>query len=90
MRRVQEPKSQTDFTASQWKKNADTLKCSACVSKLVAYQTPQLKQKECCSCGVSKAFENFSFSQWRKKEGEGRCYMCVEKGTCDHIQSSSL
>lgn len=80
-------KPQADFTASQWKKNSDTLKCRACVSKLPASQTLQLKKKRCCSCGVEKAFEKFSFSQWRKREGEGKCYLCV---TRDHIPSSSV
>eukprot|EP00985_Skeletonema_marinoi_P010567 scaffold4958_cov145-Skeletonema_marinoi.AAC.9 len=83
-------KPQTDFTASQWKKNADTVKCSACVSKLSAYQAPKLKIKICCSCGVSKAFDCFSFNQWRKKEGEGRCCDCVDKGTLDHISSNKF
>ena len=80
-------KPQADFTASQWKKNSDTLKCRACVSKLPASQTLQLKKKRCCSCGVEKAFEKFSFSQWRKREGERKCYLCV---TRDHIPSSSV
>ena len=78
-------KPQTDFTASQWKKNAKTIKCSDCVSKLAAYQPPKLKIKICCSCGVSKAFHCFSKNQWVKKEGEGRCCDCVDKGTLDHI-----
>lgn len=83
-------KPQSGFTASQWKKNAATIKCSACVFNLPAYQIPQLKSKKCCSCGVSKAFESFSFNQWRKKEGTGRCSICVKKGTPDHIPVSSL
>ena len=80
-------KPQADFTASQWKKSSDTLKCRTCVSKLPASQTLQLKKKRCCSCGAEKAFEKFSFSQWRKREGEGKCYLCVVKGTRDHIAS---
>lgn len=83
-------KPQTGFTASQWKKNAATIKCSACVSDLPAYQTSLLKNKKCCSCCLSKAFESFSFNQWRKKEGTGRCSSCVKKGTLNHIPSSSL
>jgi ParB-like chromosome segregation protein Spo0J len=83
-------KPQTEFTASQWKKNIDTIRCSACVSKLPAYQAPQLRQKPCRSCGLSKAFEGFSLNQWRKKQGEGRCSDCVKKGTLDHIPFSSL
>ena len=83
-------KPQTDFTASQWKKNAQTIKCSDCVSKLSANQTFQPKIKICCSCGVSKAFDCFSYNQWRKKEGEGRCCDCVDKGPLDHIPFSPL
>jgi TPR repeat protein len=83
-------KPQTEFTASQWKKNAKTVRCSVCVSKLPAYQAFQLQQKKCQSCGISKAFECFSLNQWRKKQGERRCCDCVKKGTLDHIPLSSL
>ena len=79
-----QPKPQTEYTASQWKKRVGTGKCISCVSKFdPQWQTSSigssLQMKACSECNVGKPHTEWSPNQWRKTTGAGRCKMCVDK-----------
>jgi hypothetical protein len=78
-----QPKPQTGFTASQWKKRVGTGSCIACVSKCIQWKVYNVgsafQTKVCSECKGKKSHLAFSPNQWRKTKGVGRCKECVVK-----------
>lgn len=83
-------KPKSDFSASQWKKQVGSGKCSLCVFNLPARQIFHQETTICCNCRVTKTFQDFTSTQWKKKVGERRCLDCSTKRASPNQPSTHL